>query len=70
LIYTWPNPWITLHWGTGVEEPPDPSTVQWLVIDRQILGDSAPEFDRVLAEESWEIVFDQQSVLVAHRSSP
>ncbi|MGH9893700.1 MAG: DUF2079 domain-containing protein, partial [bacterium] len=67
VIYTWPNPWRALHWGTGSEEPPDPSIIDWLVIDRTVLGDSAAEFESVLDSEPWEVVMDQGGVLVARR---
>jgi uncharacterized membrane protein len=69
LIYTWPNPWRSLHWGLGHEEPPDPSTIRWLVIDRNVLGDSSAEFEAVLDNESWEVVMDQEGVFVARRAS-
>ena len=68
VIYTWPNPWRALHWGTGTEQPPDPSVIGWLVIDRTVLGDSATEFESVLATESWEVLLDQDGVLVARRA--
>ncbi|HEY3428790.1 MAG TPA: DUF2079 domain-containing protein [Acidimicrobiia bacterium] len=68
VIYTWPNPWRALHWGTGNEQPPDPSLIEWLVIDKSVLGDSAAEFESVLASESWEVVMDQNGVFVAKRA--
>jgi uncharacterized membrane protein len=68
VIYTWPNPWRALHWGSGNEQPPDPSVIEWLVIDKNVLGDSASEFESVLASESWEVVMDQNGVFVARRA--
>ena len=68
VIYTWPNPWRALHWGTGTEQPPDPSVIDWLVIDKTVLGESAGEFETVLAEESWDVVMDENGVFVARRS--
>jgi hypothetical protein len=68
MIYTWPNPWRTLHWGTGNEQPPDPTVIEWLVIDKTVLGDSAAEFESVIAAESWEVVMDQNGVFVAKRA--
>jgi uncharacterized membrane protein len=69
VIYTWPNPWRSLHWGLGNEEPPDPSIIQWLVIDRNVLGDSRVEFESVIDNESWEVLIDQDGVFVARRAS-
>ncbi|HKZ19505.1 MAG TPA: DUF2079 domain-containing protein [Acidimicrobiia bacterium] len=67
VIYTWPNPWRALHWGTGTEQPPDPSVIEWLVIDKTVLGDSVAEFESVIAEESWDVLMDESGVFVARR---
>jgi uncharacterized membrane protein len=67
-IYTFPNPWEPVNWGTGDAQPPDPSVIEWLVIDKSVLGDSAAEFESVLASESWEVVMDQNGVFVAKRA--
>jgi hypothetical protein len=53
----------------GNEEPPDPSIIQWLVIDRNVLGDSRVEFESVIDNESWEVLIDQDGVFVARRAS-
>jgi uncharacterized membrane protein len=66
-IYTFPNPWIRSYWGTGLEELPDPRGIDWLLIDRQTVGGSAAELERILAEEEWEIIIDRDDVLVAER---
>jgi hypothetical protein len=42
--------------------------IEWLVIDRTVLGDSATEFESVLAAESWEVLMDQNGVFVAKRA--
>lgn len=68
-IFTFPNPWTVVNWGTGAETPPDPEIIDWLVIDRQVLGESTDDFERVLAEENWEIVFERDSIVVARRGS-
>ena len=68
-IYTFPNPWAASNWGTGVEPPPDPSFIDWLVIDRSTLGELTDDFERILAEERWEIVFERDSIVVARRGS-
>lgn len=69
-IFTFPNPWFTLNWGTGTETGPPPASIEWLVIDRQVLGDSRDEFDIVLANDDWDVVLDREDVLVARRAAP
>lgn len=66
-IYTFPNPWIRSYWGKGDEEPPDPALIDWLIIDRLTLGESAADLERILSEEEWEILIDSEDVLVAER---
>jgi uncharacterized membrane protein len=67
-VYTFPNPWVSVNWGTGTEKPPDPAVIEWLVIDKTVLGVSAAEFESVIAAESWEVVMDQNGVFVAKRA--
>lgn len=67
-IYTFPNPWKTGNWGVRDENPRDPRVVDWLVIDRQSLG----EHDRLLLAEimgsgKWRTHHDDDDVLVAQR---
>ena len=38
LIYDFPSPWFSSNWGVNGENLPDPNVVDWLVIDRQIIG--------------------------------
>jgi hypothetical protein len=67
-IFTFPNPWTVVNWGTGAEVPPDPDVIDWLVIDRLVLGESTDDFERVLDEEDWEIVLDADDIVVARRA--
>jgi uncharacterized membrane protein len=67
-IFTFPNPWVVVNWGTGVETPPEPAAIDWLVIDRQVLGESTDDFERILDQESWEIVLDSDDIVVARRA--
>ncbi len=66
-IYTFPNPWQASNWGIEGEDLPDPAEVDWLLIDRRILGDAVPVLDEVLAGEDWEIVYDDNELLIAKR---
>jgi uncharacterized membrane protein len=67
-IYLFPNPWMSLDWGVAAENPHDPATVQWLVVDRDTLDPAeAEELERIL-DASWVIHIDEAGVLVAERS--
>ena len=44
-VYEWPNPWELSNWGLSGEDPPDPSSVDYVVLDtirvpRPIFGES------------------------------
>lgn len=68
FIYTFPNPWRTSNWGIAGENPHDPATVDWLVIDRRLLGaESGTLLNEILATEDWVTVMDTADVFVAHR---
>jgi len=68
-IYLFPNPWTTLNWGVNGENPHDPASVQWLVLDRSKLGLAENELlDQILEDETWVIHLDEAGVLVAERS--
>jgi len=67
-IYMFPNPWRAAYWGVRDENTHDPTTVEWLVLDEPLLGpEDAAVFEEILANEDWEIVFEEQAILVAHR---
>ena len=80
FVYEFPNPWRNSYWGVDqrlpdgrvVAWPParDPATIEWIAVDKGTLGkDSLVLLGTVLAEPKWEIVFDQESVVVARRRS-
>lgn len=66
-IYTFPNPWQASNWGIEGEGLPSTGDVDWLVIDRRVLGDASPVLDDVLSSEDWEIIYDDNEVLIAKR---
>jgi hypothetical protein len=69
-IYMFPNPFRTSYWGVKDESPHDPATVQWLVLDRPLLGtDDVATLEAALATGEWEIVYEEQAIVVAHRIS-
>ena len=66
LIYEFPNPWITTNWGIANQDPPDPSKVDWLVVDTSLNGTAAPLFTALTSGE-FSVVFDQSGIVVATR---
>ena len=68
-IYEYPNPWIPQNWGIDEERPPDPSTVDWLIIDTRTITGTNPLYDQLLHRE-FTAVFDEQGILVLHRIRP
>ncbi len=66
-IYEFPNPFKPKNWGVRDENYPPPTAVSWLVVDRDTLGpEDAGIFDCLLAT-SFQIVSDEERVVVARR---
>ncbi len=72
-IYEFPNPWIPQNWGVDDERQHDPADVDWLVLDRRLLGQGNQRdvaigavLDQLLAGE-FEIVFERDDVVLARR---
>ena len=65
--YEWPNPWRPGNWGIRDKNPPDPSTVEWFVVDTTLK--QAPDLVALLTTPGGEFrtVFKGQDVLVARR---
>ena len=40
-VYEFPVPWCNINWGVDGENLDDPADVDWLILDRRLLGDSA-----------------------------
>ncbi|MGH2475109.1 MAG: DUF2079 domain-containing protein, partial [Candidatus Limnocylindrales bacterium] len=68
-IYDWPNPFEAAYWGNDDRDPlPAPSTIDYLVIDRQQVGpDRQTLFADLIDGNPFEIVFDRDDVVVAKR---
>ena len=70
-IYEWPNPWIVRHWGVAGEDPPDPGTVRYLVVDTGLLGDGQALYARLTGPGGpFRVIFDEQGIVVAVRAAP
>jgi uncharacterized membrane protein len=66
--YEFPNPWRVTNWGAHGENPPDPDTVDYLVIDERLLGDQRPLYERLLGPYGgYRTVFASDGIVVATR---
>jgi uncharacterized membrane protein len=66
--YEFPNPWRVTNWGAHGENPPDPDTVDYLVIDERLLGDRQPLYDRLVGPYGpFRKVFNSDGIVVATR---
>ena len=69
-IYDWPNPWVPAYWGNDdTYKLPDPSEIDYLVIDRQQVGEQHRELlaDLVAPGGEYELLFDESDVIVGRR---
>jgi hypothetical protein len=68
-IYDFPNPWFPNNWGVNGENLPDPNVVEWLVIDRQVIGPrDIALVDELLGDGEFKTVFAQYEIVVARRT--
>jgi uncharacterized membrane protein len=67
-IYEWPNPFQTGNWGIADRNPDPPSNVQWLVVDTNLNGDTAPLLAHLTTGSGpFRVTFRDGPVIVAHR---
>lgn len=68
--YEWPNPFRQANWGIHDTRPPNPGTVNYLVIDHEFAGsDDTVTLDGLLAPSGpFTVVFDEEGILFAHRA--
>jgi uncharacterized membrane protein len=69
-VYDWPNPFQAAYWGNDDEvRLPDPSTIDYLVVDRNsVSADAQAMFADLVDGDPYTIVFDQDDVVVARRT--
>jgi uncharacterized membrane protein len=66
-IYEFPNPWVP----TNGENPPDPATVDYLVLDTALNGSQQPLYERLVgAGKPFQVVYDVDGIVVARRVAP
>jgi len=70
LIYEYPNPWVVTNWGIGLRNPPDPSKVDWLVLDTRAIGNQAVLYKALIARKEFSVMFNVEGILVLHRVRP
>jgi hypothetical protein len=70
-IYEFPNPWVMSYWGVRGSKPPDPATVDFLVVDRTLNPRYQPLFDRLVgAGGQFRIIYQADNIVVASRVRP
>ncbi len=66
-VYEFPVPWRAVNWGVDGEHLDDPTQVQWLLVDRQLLNrDDAALLDRLLRDE-FAVRFERDGIVLAQR---
>ena len=69
-IYDWPNPWVPAYWGNDdTYKLPDPSEIDYLVIDRQQVGEQHRDLlaGLVAPGGDFELLLDESDVIVGRR---
>ena len=69
-IYDWPNPWVPAYWGNDdTYKLPDPSEIDYLVVDRQQVGEQHRDLlaGLVAPGGDFELLFDESDVIVGRR---
>jgi len=70
-IYDYPNPWISDNWALNGENLPNPNIVQWLVLDRQLLGGrNLALLNKLVSDGEFRVVWERDGIVVAHRMRP
>jgi uncharacterized membrane protein len=67
-VYEFPVPWCNINWGVHGENLDDPAGVEWLVVDRRLLGTSAPLFDQLVSSQ-FTIRYEDLDIVVAQRTA-
>ena len=70
LIYEYPNPWVVSNWFVNISKPPDPSKVDWLVLDTSETGNQTALYEALITKREFKGVFNKDGILVLHRVKP
>jgi uncharacterized membrane protein len=67
-VYEFPNPWVVTNWGAHGENPPDPATADYLVVDERLLGTQRPLYERLLSPQGgYAALYRVDGIVVAKR---
>jgi uncharacterized membrane protein len=70
-IYEFPNPWVPTNWGANGENPPSPSSADYLVLDTTLNGSQQGLYERLVrAGGPFRVVYDVDGIVVARRVRP
>jgi len=71
VVYEYPNPWVSSNYGPTGNEVGDPTTVDWIVVDRRAIGANDRELLARLVGPGggFVVVLDERAVLVARRDT-
>lgn len=69
-VYEFPVPWQPTNWGVSGENLDNPAGVRWLILDRTLLSPADLELLTRLTQREFEVRFDRDDILVAHRVHP
>jgi uncharacterized membrane protein len=68
-IYEFPNPWKPTYWGVRGEHPPDPRTVDYLVVNRDQAQTQQPLYDHLVGPRGeFRVIYEAAGVVVAKRT--
>jgi uncharacterized membrane protein len=69
--YEFPNPWMAANWGLRGENPPDPNTVHYLLVDTRTLGDKSQLYERLVGPgKEFRVVYSHDGIVMARRVGP
>jgi uncharacterized membrane protein len=69
-IYNWPNPWVPSYWSNDDDyRLPDPSAIEYLVVDRlQVGGEQTELLDSLIGPDGdYEVIYERDDVIVGRR---
>jgi uncharacterized membrane protein len=69
-IYEFPVPWRNVNWGVRGEHLHNPASVQWIAVDRHLLGDDDKRLLTDLLQSQFALEFDVDDIVVARRIAP
>jgi hypothetical protein len=69
-IYDFPVPWRNVNWGVDGEHLADAAGVEWIVVDRRVVGDEDLRLLDRLLQRQFRLVSERDDIVVARRVHP